>query len=86
MTSKIAAVDLVAGLFEAIGERGILAEGIGSAKCSFITGGDVIVPIVVGVVEQKNEEVGMTLVAEAGRCALPKLLLDRAEPRLRALP
>ena len=79
-------MDGVAIGFDAVGEGGVGAEGLGSAEGSFVAGGDVVVFVDGRLVDEENEEVGVAAVAEAGGGLGAELLLDAGEPALGALP
>ncbi len=79
-------VDGVAVGFYAVGEGGVGAEGVGSAEGSFVAGGDVVVLVDGGLVDEEDEEIGVAAVAEAGGGLRAELLLDGGEPAFGALP
>ena len=59
-------MDAVAVGLDAVGEGGVGAEGLGAAEGSFVAGGDVVVFVDGGLVDEEDEEVGVATVAEAG--------------------
>ena len=61
-------------------------EGLGAAEGAFVAGGDVVVLVDGGLIDEENEEVGVAAVAEAGGGLRAELLLDAGEPALGALP
>ena len=79
-------MDGVAVGFEAVGEGGVAAEGVGAAEGAFVAGGDVVVLVDGGLVDEEDEEVGVAAVAEAGGGLRAELLLDGGEPAFGALP
>ena len=59
---------------------------MGASECAFVAGGDVVVLVDGGLVDEEDEEVGVAAVAEAS-CGLgAELLLDAGEPAFGALP
>ncbi len=79
-------MDGVAVGFYAIGEGGVGAEVVGAADGSFVAGGDVVVFVDGGLVDEEDEEIGVATVAEAGGGLWAELLLDAGEPAFGALP
>jgi hypothetical protein len=66
MLSEGVAVDTVAVGFEAVGEGGVCAERVGAAEGPFVAGGDVVVFVSGGLIDEEDEDVGVAAVAEAG--------------------
>ena len=79
-------MDRVAVGFDPVGEGDVGAEGVGAAEGAFVAGGDVVVFVDGGLVDEEHEEVGMPAVAEAGGGLGAELLLDAGEPAFGALP
>ena len=59
-------VDAVSVGFDAVGEGGVGGEVLGAAEGALVAGGDVVVLVDGGPVDEEDEEVGVAAVAEAG--------------------
>jgi hypothetical protein len=84
--TEVGAVDGVAVGFETIREGSVCTEVIGSAERPLVAGGDVVVLVDGGLVDEENEEIGVAAIAEAGGGLGAELLLDGGVPALGALP
>jgi len=79
-------VDRVARLLQPVGKRGVAAQFVGAAQRTFVAGGDVVVLVDRGQPLEQHKQIAVPPVAEAGRRARAKLLLNAGQPSLGALP